>query len=232
MQMAILDDLPNAPDGRPIWLPQRYGSIYTWGRPPMPGQCADTLAAVLNKYCIRSALVLGSCCPSILTAIGFGSPERRIRMLDQRSRWWDGYGAFVEDCDNPDGYPAYDSWLPHEQISTLMEWSWKPCLGEMIFVDLPGSSRLIDADLVAVVRSVDPWLIAMGFMENHPGPNELESHLRADGWEMAEETGYLINHETGERITYRLVFAKHAQAESDPYEDRNHFSACKHLDIL
>lgn len=196
-----------APDGKPYWLAQRFGSFFTWGRPPLPPNVADALAAVVNNRSIRSALVLGSCCPSVLTALAFGDYEREIRMIDMESRWWEGYSCFLEDCTDPEEYPRYDAWLPSKKILACMEWSWSPRLGEMIFVDLPGNSPLIGKDLRRVVSLVEPRLVAMGFMQNHAAPHELEEALIADGWNSESITGRLRNHETSESLDYRLVVA-------------------------
>lgn len=203
--MALFDDLPEAPDGRPYWLSTRFGSLYTWGRPPIPGQAADLLAALANKVRIRSALVLGSCCPSVLTALSYGDPERDIRMIDMQSRWWEGYGCFLEDSDDPVQYPAYDSWLPSKRIYAMTEWVWSPRLGEMIFTDLPGSSPMVNADLAGVLTAVAPRLVVMGFMQGRPGPRDLEATLRDGPWDLAEATFQSINCETGETMAYRIV---------------------------
>lgn len=219
--MAIFEHLPSAPDGRPYWLDKRFASLFTWGRPPLPGATADLLAAVADRYEIRSALVLGSCCPSVLTAIGFGDPKRQIRMIDMKSRWWEGYGGFLEDSDEPDRYPKYDAWLPAKRIGAMSEWSWSPRLGEMIFVDVPGSSELVGADLARVVGAVAPRLVVIGFMEGHPGPAELEAALRDQSWLLEEATFSLANHETGEVLSYRMVVGvRPSEGANQPESDK------------
>lgn len=217
--MPLFDDLPDAPDGRPYWLATRFASLYTWGRPPIPGEAADRIAALTRKYKVSRALVLGSCCPSVLTALCFGDPDREIRMVDMESRWWEGYGCFLEDSSDPDFYPHYDAWLPSKRIFAMSEWSWSSRLGEMIFIDLPGSSKFVNADLSRVLTGVNPRLVVLGFMQGRPGPDDLEAVLRERDWEMNEADFGSINCETNESMHYRLVAAVPRGAQplpSDP----------------
>lgn len=226
--MALFDDLPDAPDGRPYWLATRFASLYSWGRPPIPGEAADLLAALACKYQVKGALVLGSCCPSVLTALSFGDPERQIRMVDMKSRWWEGYGFFLEDVSDPDRYPRYESWLPSKRIYAMSEWSWSPRLGEMIFVDLPGSSNLVNVELDRVLRAVRPRLVTLGFMQGRPGPDDLESVLREHDWTISEAAFRAVNHETGESMHYRLVAAAPSlddSSKSDPKGDNSDATA-------
>lgn len=208
--MAIPRPLPRAPDGAAYGLAQRFGSLYTWGRPPIPAMAADTLAAVVDHHAVRSALVLGSCCPSVLAALGFGDPERVIRMVDMESRWWEGYNSGLDEG-SPRAraaFPTYDPWLPGKKILALTDWRYGPTLGEMLFIDLPGESDLVRKDLSNVVRRVRPRLVVMGFLERYQGPQDLEEYLRQDrAWSLDEERHFVRNHETGERLTYRLVVA-------------------------
>lgn len=181
----------------------------------MPANVADALSAAVNKLSIKSALVLGSCCPSVLTALAFGAPDREIRMIDMESRWWEGYSGFLEDCEDESKYPPYDAWLPSKKIRACVEWSWSPSLGEMVFVDLPGKSHLIGKELYRIVSTVRPRLVAMGFLENHAAPNELEEALMTEGWNTESITGRIRNHETEQSLAYRLVVAVPADATGD-----------------
>ncbi len=223
--MSIFDDLPSAPDGRPYWLDKRFASLFTWGRPPLPGQAADLLAALTDKYKIRKALVLGSCCPSVLAAIGFGDPERVIRMIDLQSRWWEAYGWFLEDMDDPESYPRYDAWLPSKRIFAMGEWQWSPRLGEMLFVDLPGSSPLVRADLLEVLTAVSPRLVVLGFMSGQPGPDDLGDALLAHGWSLAESTIEAKNCESGERLSYRLMVAENPEPLVEDHDAQERLKA-------
>lgn len=216
--MAIIDESPRASDGRFYSLDMRYASLYTWGRPPMPGRAAEILASVVDKYGIETALVLGSCCPSVLAALSFGNRSRRIKMVDMQARWIERYYEFMESdvTSKEREYPEYNYWLPADHVEAMIEWDWSPSLGKMIFVDVPGSSRLLPRDLKFVVDRVRPRIVVMGFMENWPGPIELEEHLRAVGWEMAEALDLITNHETGEYLRYRIVIAVCPPCATEP----------------
>lgn len=178
----------------------------------MPGPAADALAAVTDQHRINAAIVLGSCCPSVLTAIAFGNPDRAIRMVDENCRWGCGDDELHENTDADRRYPAQGNWLPFKCLYSLGEWSWSPRLGDMVFADLPGSSNLVQMDFARVVGRVRPRIVVMGFMSGRQGPDDLEALLISKGWPLKEETFERGDPETCERLHYRLVVGERPDA--------------------
>jgi hypothetical protein len=71
---------------RPYIAPS-FASLFASGRPALPWEIADTINIMLANHQIESIGVTGSLCPSVLTAIGYGAPERKINAFAYYSQW-------------------------------------------------------------------------------------------------------------------------------------------------
>jgi hypothetical protein len=203
----LFNNEPRAPDGKLYSMENRFLSLFTWGRPPLPALAADLLASVTDEHKIKSALVLGSCCPSVLASIGFGDSERVIRIFDMQSRWNVGYQFLYEDYEHDSKYPKQNNWLPNNNIYHPQEWSWSPKLGEIIFIDQPwkNPSPSKELDFNVILRAIKPRLIVMGFSGELPGPKDLDKLLIEDQWQIKEYHFEQVSTETDEINNYRML---------------------------
>src|SRR5205807_8826741 len=74
-------------DKKRPYIAPRFASLFGSGRPALPWVIADTINIVLADHQIEGVGVTGSLCPSVLTAIGYGAPDRAINAFVFHSRW-------------------------------------------------------------------------------------------------------------------------------------------------
>ncbi len=185
-------------------LAARYASLFRWERPPLPASCADHLAELVNEKQVKSVLVLGSCCPSVLVAVGFGDKTRVVRAVSVSETWGQSYGDFVEDSSSPDDYPRFDRWLPNSvKISSDLPYRVN---FDLVFIDQDYPFE--DAPPEKFAQWLQGWcprFVVLGHCEGFSPPISIQNELCSRGAEFEKLRGTKRNLETGQSLEYTLA---------------------------
>ncbi len=189
------------------WIAPRYGSLFSWGRPPLPWDLADLINAELQTHQVSSVGVTGSICPSVLTAVGYGAPGREINVFAYASRWSEHIGWSNVIADSPGmelDHPWSDPYLPvHPHF-----WDGATPFfrSEALFADLPFDHPCVRLKQ-QFLREHHYKVILLGFLEGHDGPDDMLRWAEARGYGIAEHRDTLREREKRIELEYRLVVA-------------------------
>jgi hypothetical protein len=191
------------------WIGPRFLSLFSSGRPPLPWNLADRINETLQQNDIRSVGVTGSLCPSVITACGYGAPDREINAGSPHSRWDEGiqWNSVMDDSPGMEkDHPWGNLFLPvkvwfGEGLSRFFD-------SEALFIDLPFSHRNVGAEWFPALKRLEFKLIFLGFLEGYEGPADALATLKSLPFTTEEFVGTVKFSETGQELTYRLVVAK------------------------
>ncbi len=189
------------------WIGPRFLSLFGAGRPALSWELADHINQLLVEENIQSIGVTGSLCPSVLTAVGYGAPDREINAYAFNSRWSEGVGwnCVVEDSPGMEKeVPWSNPYLPVEV--NFWDGATPFFTSEAMFIDLPFSHNAVHLRLSSF-EGYHPRLLLLGFLESYDGPEDVLEFAKANGYEFEEMAGRVTYAEKSEELSYRLITA-------------------------
>jgi len=186
----------------------KFVSIFSTGRPTLPWGIANTINLLMAEQNINSVGVTGSLCPSVLTAMGYGAPDREVNACACYSRWDKAIqlSYVIEDSPGMEQKHRYpDPYLPVKVRFPESPGSF--FRSEAVFIDLPFSHRCVQLDPVFLEETTFK-LIFLGFLENYDGPTDILEHVKSSGYELEEISEKVAYVEKKEELLYRLIIAK------------------------
>lgn len=194
-------------DKEQLHLSIRYGSLFTWGRPPLPAKVADQLAQLTCDLNIKTVLAVGVTSSTALTALGFGDPCRKIHVICPRGEW--GAELAFDPDDFPE-LPTYDPYLPVDIIVTSDVPTRKHF--DLVYIDNdePFGVGEFEPERLArvILRAWSADVVVLGFCQGFSSPVRLRAELERLGFNFSEISGNSVNRETREAVTQMLAYAK------------------------
>ena len=190
------------------YLALRFGSLFMWGRPPLPGDVADQLAQLVCNLNAKNVLAVGTHSPTALTALGFGDAKRTVYLVCPQGEWGESYS--YEGDEYPD-LPNYDLWLD-AKITRTTDIPGKGRNFDLVYIDkdYPLATNDIGPERIASIvhRVWSPQIVALGFCECFDSPTRLRAELERFGYAFTEISGQITNAETNQIITQSIAYAK------------------------
>jgi hypothetical protein len=168
---------------------------------------ADQINQTLLQHNVHSIGVTGSLCPSVLTAVGYGAPDRRINAYAFLSRWDEGTGWNYVLADSPGmekDHPWSNPYLPVEV--DFWDGATPFFNSEAMFIDLPFSHGNVNLHLSSF-EDRHPRLLMLGFLESYDGPDDVLEFARSNEYQFEEVTYKVAYAEKSEELVYRLIIA-------------------------
>ena len=195
----------------------RFGSLFMWGRPPLPGDVADKLAQLVCDLKAKNVLAVGTHSATALTALGFGDATRTIYLVCPQGEWGEWYS--YEGDEYPD-LPNYDLWLDAKIFRTA-EIPGKERSFDLVYIDkdYPLATNDIAPERIASIvhRVWSPQTVALGFCEGFYSPTRLRAEFERFGYAFTEISGQITNAETNQIITQSIAYAKRPEdADANP----------------
>jgi hypothetical protein len=187
----------------------RYLSLFSWGRPPLPWGLADKINIALREHDIASVGVTGSLCPSVLTALAYGSPEREVNAFNYKSRWSDGTGWNCVLDDSPGMELDAPRAKPYLPVSSVHFWDGATPFfySQALFVDLPFEHSHVRLK-IDHLNGFDHRLLMLGFLDEHDGPVDVLDWAMSKGYEVSEHAEKITNVEKSMSLVYRLKIVR------------------------
>ena len=185
-------------------------SLFYTGRPALPWDIADIISTSLADADVDElgVGVTGSLCPSVLTALSYGAPERKVNAFAFTSAWSEGEGWNIVIDDSPgmeNEVPWAKRYLPSNNIhfwdgATLFFHS------EALFIDLPFSHRCVELK-IDFLRPERNRLLMLGFLEEHDGPEDMLVWAEKNDYQFEEHIAEVKNVEYNKQLSYKLIIA-------------------------
>ena len=195
----------------------RFGSLFMWGRPPLPEDVADQLALLACNLNAKKVLAVGTHSPTALTALGFGDATRTVYLICPQGEW--GEWRLYEGCEDPD-LPNDDLWLDVKVIRTA-DIPGKGHSFDLVYIDKdnPLATDDVVPERISIIvhRIWSPRIVALGFCEGFDSPTQLRAELERFGYVFTEISGQIANAETNQIITLSIAYAKRPEdADANP----------------
>lgn len=201
--------------GNKPYIGLRYLSLFNWGRPPLPWDIADIISQTLDDAAIDQlgVGVTGSLCPSVLTALAYGAPERKVNAFAFTSAWSKGesWNCVIDDSPGMDKeVPWANTYLPSKNIR-FWDGATPFFHSEALFVDLPFSSECVELEL-KFLSPVRNRLIMLGFLQDHARPDDVFNWVKQHNYKLEEFDSTIASVEYGKSLRYKLIIARSADS--------------------
>lgn len=189
----------------------QYLSLFNWGRPPLPWDLADFISTTLAAQSINElgVGVTGSLCPSVLTAMAYGAPDRLVNAFAFKSQWSEGEGwnCVIEDSPGMENdTPWAKNYLPFKNIR-FWDGASPFFHSEALFIDLPFSHECVQLKL-DFLKPNKHRLLLLGFLQDHMGPDDVLEWAKQHGYQLQEHIAVIENIEQSKKLTYKLMIAR------------------------